>query len=103
MTDSEPYGWEPIPSIEDNLAEQRRIDALVRLPTARPHGPVTDTTEPPALIRMDERPSITRADFRRMRSISLNLAAYVENHCDGNEGLKAQIVELRGIINGGAA
>ena len=45
-----------------------------------------------------DRPEISKTDFRRMRSIALNLAAFAEAHGAGPE-LLAQIHELRKIIN----
>ena len=45
-----------------------------------------------------DRPEISKTDFRRMRSIALNLAAFAEAH-NASPELLAQIHELREIIN----
>jgi hypothetical protein len=37
---------------------------------------------------------------RRLRSIALNLAAWVESHCDAAPALLSEIQELKEIVNG---
>jgi len=69
------------------------------MPETPHYGPIPGE-EPPPLIRMDQRPAITIKNFRRMRSISLDMAAWIENHCNHDEDLLAKILELREIING---
>jgi len=59
---------------------------------------VTPEEERP-VIPMYERPAITMKAFRRLRSIAINLAAWVEAH-DQDGQFTAAIEELRSIING---
>ncbi len=69
--------------------------------TREPYGDnqVNDNYRP--IINVFDRPEISKDDFRRLRSIAINLAAFAERH-NPSESLMQQIQELREIVNGQA-